>query len=290
MSRTRSSCSARLPRARGDGPCQGTSMLIVRPASPRSRGWTRSGPASRCARRGFPALAGMDPHASWGGGSRPRLPRARGDGPALPAVIPGIGWASPRSRGWTRGAGGGALPRLGFPALAGMDPGSGRGGLLMTRLPRARGDGPASGSDAPEREVASPRSRGWTHASLRAADAAPGFPALAGMDPSAPRTRRCWSRLPRARGDGPSTRRPVIELPAASPRSRGWTRHALDRSAAAAVAWTASPRSRGWTRLARAGGRMALGFPALAGMDPCTTAPAGSHPGLPRARGDGPVL
>ena len=50
------------------------------------------------------------------------LPRARGDGPQLGYAV-GVGYAaSPRTRGWTRTASGGAIFAAGFPAHAGMDP------------------------------------------------------------------------------------------------------------------------------------------------------------------------
>ena len=132
----------RLPRARGDGPEAAATGSGARAASPRSRGWTLRVTRLEADAQGFPALAGMDPP---GRTSRPRpdrLPRARGDGPVETSLADELRGASPRSRGWTLCARGIGRHPLGFPALAGMDPGgdAGRGGA--GRLPRARGDGP----------------------------------------------------------------------------------------------------------------------------------------------------
>ena len=116
------------------------------------------------ARLGFPAHAGMDPtpvsppmaptggfpaHAGMDlfGSSRPfclsGLPRTRGDGPSSAAWMTVAIRASPHTRGWTLPlAFTGPLPRTGFPAHAGMDPGRLRRADRGRRLPRTRGDGP----------------------------------------------------------------------------------------------------------------------------------------------------
>ena len=134
----------------------------------------------------------------------------------------------------------------------------------VLRLPRARGDGPMMTERRDRSRAASPRSRGWTRSDGAARGAGPGFPALAGMDPSATSRSSAPTRLPRARGDGP----------------RGLL---VERTYA-----VASPRSRGWTRQQRRGRLADAGFPALAGMDPCRRRSPRRAPGLPRARGDGP--
>ena len=146
-----------------------------------------------------------------------------------------------------------------------MDP-CGGGPLLATRwLPRARGDGPRDPHYRVTFRRASPRSRGWTHRMWPDPARLMGFPALAGMDPDWRGLFQDAFRLPRARGDGPVMNRLMLE------------------------SWWASPRSRGWTpqRLTRA--PQFGGFPALAGMDPPASPAASGSPGLPRARGDGPV-
>ena len=258
-------------------------------------------------------------------GVRPRLPRARGDGPHPQSAHPPPRGASPRSRGWTRRR---PLQRRyarGFPALAGMDPRLGNPKMSAYGLPRARGDGPQPPPAAPRLVQASPRSRGWTPECASSRSCARGFPALAGMDPGWRRLTGACSWLPRARGDGPGRADPTCGDATASPRSRGWTplrrwsapivpgfpalagmdprRHAppsvcqgLPRargdgpSAAACttVGVSASPRSRGWTRWIVPITIGLVGFPALAGMDRARDAPRGGRRGLPRARGDGP--
>ena len=295
-------------------------------ASPRSRGWTVGLPQSHGDQRGFPALAGMDPTSSMQPPPRARLPRARGDGPGRPPPGRSAPGASPRSRGWTRKTLD-LMPDLeGFPALAGMDRGRGRGRIHRRRLPRARGDGPCHRRGEVGEREASPRSRGWTLAEAEPARLSTGFPALAGMDLFQQPLQRQAGRLPRARGDGPPAMRSRATLWAASPRSRGWTRLAGPQRAhqrgfpalagmdprpdasrrhgcglprargdgpramrPGPAGGGASPRSRGWTRSSRLRRRTSGGFPALAGMDP---APLSGRPiprRLPRARGDGPV-
>ena len=93
--------SARLPRARGDGPCPLTREDSKMRASPRSRGWTRAGGEDMTYTIGFPALAGMDLDMCETLSFGRRLPRARGDGPSPRAPPPDRRAASPRSRGWT---------------------------------------------------------------------------------------------------------------------------------------------------------------------------------------------
>ena len=201
--------------------------------------------------------------------------------------------ASPHTRGWT------CLKLLaddalvGFPAHAGMDlvlrvavpahrrlprtRGDGpccdsrqQSQDFSIRLPRTRGDGPATISQRVRVAAtsASPHTRGWTRGT---ADFGPvrgivGFPAHAGMDP--PPARRRWRRrwLPRTRGDGPTTLTIVYRD---------------DR---------ASPHTRGWTHVHRHPDGHADGFPAHAGMDPRATAAHPASGGLPRTRGDGPIV
>ena len=146
------------------------------------------------------------------------------------------------------------------------------------------------------------------------------------MDPWRNSAAGCSPRLPRTRGDGPSTRRCCPVSCGASPHTRGWTlvdreREPLQRGFPAhagmdpALAlrrspfpWLprtrgdgpspilvtrfrskASPHTRGWTRSIPARRQSARGFPAHAGMDPGFTADVQPHQRLPRTRGDGPA-
>ena len=93
-----------------------------------------------------------------------------------------------------------------------------------------------------------------------------GSPAYAGMDPACgSKLARC-SRLPRLRGDGPRPEQYNSMPPRAPPPTRGWTplhpRHSVGL----------------------------VGSPAYAGMDPVDRKRRTRRPGLPRLRGDGPVI
>ena len=233
-------------------------------ASPRSRGWTPHDQAGEAISEGFPALAGMEPGGSRGGGGASGLPRARGDGPCARRRGSRRCGASPRSRGWTLRPAVPTSAHGGFPALAGMDPIRPGAQQRGAGLPRARGDGPAARRSIGSPRSASPRSRGWTRTTRRDLHRRGGFPALAGMDPPRLAVQAGSARLPRARGDGPGSRSGCQCGSRASPRSRGWTR--------------AASRRRYHRR----------GFPALAGMDPATSGRRSPPPWLPRARGDGP--
>ena len=90
--------------------------------SPRSRGWTPGLSPVTLWANGFPALAGMDPGRGQPPAEPVRIPRARGDGPAVEGGRLALVGDSPRSRGWTRRLVGLRLAPGGFPALAGMDP------------------------------------------------------------------------------------------------------------------------------------------------------------------------
>ena len=173
--------------------------------------------------------------------------------------------ASPHTRGWTLEARDLDRVQIGFPAHAGMDRCRAGWSTTRTRLPRTRGDGPTVIPITSPHWRASPHTRGWTRPPVRLPRTAAGFPAHAGMDRSPSATPARPARLPRTRGDGPAAERIARQFQAASPHTRGWTRHDGDRD----------------------GNRD--GFPAHAGMDlrrgrglpPCRR--------LPRTRGDGPV-
>ena len=185
----------------------------------------------------------MDPGTERMGLQVGGLPRTRGDGPS-----------GPRLRRLTSQA---------SPAHAGMDPSESSCSIFSSRLPRTRGDGPCAVYRFFNWPRASPHTRGWTLVVAHVVRPGEGFPAHAGMDPRTARRRKWPTRLPRTRGDGPST--------------CWWSR----------VAATASPHTRGWTPCVAPGQGARSGFPAHAGMDPGTRAPGDGAAGLPRTRGDG---
>ncbi len=253
------------------------------------------------------------------------LPRTRGDGPSTLTPPRRTSRASPHTRGWTRSDHPDERGEHGFPAHAGMDPGQGPGPGACERLPRTRGDGPGGESRAFDVDAASPHTRGWTRLTAWRGHEVRGFPAHAGMDPWPPASPRASTRLPRTRGDGPTTANGTLRAWQASPHTRGWTHrpgvhpdghdgfpaHAgMDplRVAGRACsrrlprtrgdgpeAWTAlqtlheaSPHTRGWTRGVLGQRDSTYGFPAHAGMDRLPGTRHQERRRLPRTRGDGP--
>ena len=69
------------PRPRGDGPLVNGMTSELDRVSPPTRGWTLVAVDSRCAGRGFPAHAGMDPSSRTCSVPSAWFPRPRGDGP-----------------------------------------------------------------------------------------------------------------------------------------------------------------------------------------------------------------
>ncbi len=115
-------------------------------------------------------------------------------------------------------------------------------------------------------EMAPPHTRGSTLGAVERQWLPAGSPAHAGIDPSSPPRASPRTRLPRTRGDRPSA-------PPSSPQRP-----------------RAPPHTRGSTHQPREGRRVALGSPAHAGIDPTATPLAVRRSGLPRTRGDRPVV
>ena len=145
-----------------------------------------------------------------------------------------------------------------------MDPVNGWSPCHLYGLPRTRGDGPCLSCFSLPLMMAPPHTRGWTFGMSRMACATLGSPAHAGMDPLPRRVCPPLRRLPRTRGDGPSTFARI--------QGGHW----------------APPHTRGWTLPSRGALRVQLGSPAHAGMDPWLTTVATDATRLPRTRGDGP--
>ena len=215
--------SKRLPRTRGDGPCQAGAPPDPIRASPHTRGWTAWTADRGRSRPGFPAHAGMDPCRGSRAAGGTGLPRTRGDGPASRPQLSEGHRASPHTRGWTLGDVELHLARLGFPAHAGMDPVVTSRASPAERLPRTRGDGPRLLRAVGELVEVSPHTRGWTLADAHLPVRRRGFPAHAGMDPRPAWRATPTTGLPRTRGDGPRLGDLPLRLLRASPHTRGWT-------------------------------------------------------------------
>jgi len=253
-----------LPRARGDGPAGYLRIRMATASPPRARGWSRAEHRPEERLDVSPARAGMVPPHRAGRHHRPRLPRARGDGPIGTGVSPETARSPPRARGWSLHRRAEGQARRVSPARAGMVPSTPRHAGQRTGLPRARGDGPlftASPSLAP---VSPPRARGWSRDVALPGDRGRVSPARAGMVPALSARDVGSTRLPRARGDGPVVGLAMPMLPRSPPRARGWS-----------------------LSLCKIGREKAVS-PARAGMVPRRESAPWPFAGLPRARGDGP--
>ena len=261
---TRRRAEPSLPRERGDGPDSHHHRRRRTLPPPRARGWTGGRRSLRLRSTASPASAGMDPATDAGDMGLVRLPRERGDGPAVSIFSEAPSWPPPRARGWTVSAATFRASDRASPASAGMDPRQKKADGKRYRLPRERGDGPPMGDRRAPGSEPPPRARGWTHLMRQQPQEPRASPASAGMDPGDPGPAGGSLRLPRERGDGPISGFPSASVSRPPPRARGWTAwHADDQAAAHAS-------------------------PASAGMDRPTTAGGLAVAGLPRERGDGP--
>ncbi len=174
----------RLPRSRGDGPPGMVIPRARRKAPPLARGWTLPLGASPAASLGSPARAGMHPSSCSTTRRLRWLPRSRGDGPLLVHRAGPQREAPPLARGWTPRQINGLRRESGSPARAGMDPREADMDCGRQRLPRSRGDGPASDTASRNPTEAPPLARGWTPWPNSPTARRQGSPARAGMAPS----------------------------------------------------------------------------------------------------------
>ena len=175
----------RFPRTRGDGPPSRSNNARSSAVSPHTRGWTRWRHVTTTRRRGFPAHAGMDRTGGAGPVGRRGFPRTRGDGPSAASALAARMRVSPHTRGWTRSVQRLEAVQRGFPAHAGMDHAHAGGHLPGAGFPRTRGDGPRFAIIWDGIVTVSPHTRGWTVSPRHLGPHRIGFPAHAGMDPSA---------------------------------------------------------------------------------------------------------
>ena len=270
----------RFPRTRGDGPVpgyaessewkvsphtRGWTSLLAAAVSPHTRGWTPAHRRHQRHRAGFPAHAGMDRCRPPPPVPARRFPRTRGDGPGKLLILVFHTKVSPHTRGWTLVDDTLQMTLTGFPAHAGMDPRWPPRRCSSCRFPRTRGDGPLVPRVGRHLYGVSPHTRGWTVHRVADPPAAGGFPAHAGMDPTATPGPISARRFPRTRGDGPR------------------------KVAGGSMNTRVSPHTRGWTRSSYRPASSLSGFPAHAGMDPAWLRADDPAYWFPRTRGDGPV-
>ena len=151
------------------------------------------------------------------------LPRLRGDGPHSYPLDQRPNPAPPPTRGWSRRFMGGPRGDSGSPAYAGMVPKTAPARSSLIRLPRLRGDGPDARVLSCDRSQAPPPTRGWSRREDFLRRLIQGSPAYAGMVPDQAPRRRGQRRLPRLRGDGPSSMHGARRYWAAPPPTRGWS-------------------------------------------------------------------
>ena len=197
------SMMSRLPRARGDRPCESIHCSTSPRASPCPRGSTLFPSSAMGGSKGFPVPAGIDPYEPEPLGGSLRLPRARGDRPFTNLGTFLNTAASPCPRGSTCEHPHPRSDAVGFPVPAGIDPPRGHRPAPRRGLPRARGDRPKWPLRSTRMRVASPCPRGSTQGGGAALRERSGFPVPAGIDPSPSARDPPPPWLPRARGDRP---------------------------------------------------------------------------------------
>ena len=195
----------RLPRMRGDGPCRALLRLFRPMAPPHARGWSLDPGLRHHRGDGSPACAGMVPRRQGGLMKYPRLPRMRGDGPACGHAVQFEAGAPPHARGWSHGPSIGRADVEGSPACAGIVPSPSGSSGRHRGLPRMRGDGPGTCGGSATGGAAPPHARGWSPVPLPLVGQVEGSPACAGMVPCPRSYPLAWRRLPRMRGDGPTS-------------------------------------------------------------------------------------
>ena len=220
--------SKRLPRVRGDRPHKPGRLHVIFAAPPRTRGSTRARQPAASAAQGSPAYAGIDPSSNTPCARAARLPRVRGDRPVPPSSTPFVGQAPPRTRGSTPVYQRRRSGQYGSPAYAGIDPKKPKKMPAICGLPRVRGDRPDFTVFVVLTHKAPPRTRGSTRQALQYDQRQQGSPAYAGIDLSASIRRWSSARLPRVRGDRPSSGGAMPELTLAPPRTRGSTQQLHD--------------------------------------------------------------
>ncbi|CAN3979351.1 Peptidase, M20A family [Kitasatospora purpeofusca] len=294
------------PRACGVGPRTCLPYRSGQCCSPRMRGWSRGRARSDPQPGLLPAHAGLVPaRPSAKSGSAP-APRACGVGPGNPCDVGGIGYCSPRMRGWSPQHVQRPDRRELLPAHAGLVPR--RPGVYHLPLPapRACGVGPGRCPAAALVRLCSPRMRGWSHQRRLPITPVSLLPAHAGLVPRRPGVYHLPLPAPRACGVGPLGGTKGEVLSRCSPRMRGWSRHKPPRGARSCPAPRAcgvgpaigvrtqrpircSPRMRGWSRSGSTGARVLSLLPAHAGLVPPARHRRCSSRAAPRACGVGPM-
>ena len=132
----------RLPRPRGDGPVMVCRAYGTAPSPPPTRGWSPVLGERETAEDVSPAHAGMVRGSRTRPRRQSRLPRPRGDGPAITTVVATASPSPPPTRGWSLGGRMEGYEAAVSPAHAGMVLTATGTRAATPSLPRLRGDGP----------------------------------------------------------------------------------------------------------------------------------------------------
>ena len=191
------------PRASGDGPSGLKQYENAAKFPPRERGWSHGGRDRNPRSVVSPARAGMVPVNATNASPAASFPRASGDGP-LKAVCRRMPlWVSPARAGMVTTTVAAYLRGGGFPRASGDDP-------IGWNLQRLTPEFP-------------PRERGWSRTRLRSEMTTYVSPARAGMVLGGQWSSSHQDCFPRASGDGPHSRRRLIDVIEFPPRERGWS-------------------------------------------------------------------
>ncbi len=167
---------------RGDRPSSSLRLIALSRFTPHARGstgWVFPGDVPPCV---YPACAGIDLLPRQVQDSYLSLPRMRGDRPDL-ALVAGGGYKfTPHARGSTHTSPHSCLPKIVYPACAGIDPGYYYSRPLCLRLPRMRGDRPRNYRKSLCSNVFTPHARGSTWVLVLSLDCDGVYPACAGID------------------------------------------------------------------------------------------------------------
>ena len=255
--------SQRLPRMRGDRPCDLGAEGEQARAPPHARGSPHGTCALHRSPSGSPACAGIAPRVPEAAPERSRLPRMRGDRPLEISDRVAVTSAPPHARG-------SPLVRLrvdagdlGSPACAGIAPQPSGGQRDREGLPRMRGDRPQRPTVGETSIPAPPHARGSPAHRCALIEPVPGSPACAGIAPSPEYRVASVSGSPACAGIAP-----------AGPRAR--------------VARVGSPACAGIAPWTEPGYSAPSGSPACAGIAPRPCGTSRAATGLPRMRGDRP--
>ena len=149
----------------------------------------------------YPADAGINLHKWLLGLKKIHLPRMRGDQPNGYATCNAKKEFTPQARGLTRLPDQSSQCSAIYPACAGITLCRSSAMVLLSNLPRMRGDQPASGTDRADMPAFTPRVRGSTHADPRRWFCSQIYPACAGINLLCPKRRKIANNLPpHARG------------------------------------------------------------------------------------------